>query len=70
MNTPTRKDPVHNTEKILDKIMTTLSAMYQEPQVRPPLDMDPDKDGEPADQQIVVMSPVNVINNSPARTKS
>ena len=50
--------------------MTTLSTVYQEPQVLPPLDMDPDKDGEPADQQIVVMSPVNVINNSPARTKS
>ena len=69
VNTPTRKDPVHNTEKVLDTIITTLSAMYQEPKVLPPLDKDPDKDGKPADHKIVVMQPVNVIFNNPARTK-
>ena len=68
-NKPTRKDPVKNTEKVVDKIVTTLSAMYQEPQVLPPLDMDPDKDDKPPDHNIVVMSPVNVITNHPARTK-
>jgi hypothetical protein len=60
---PTRRDPVHNTEKVLDVIITTLSTMYQEPKVLPTLDMDPDKNGNPADHKIVVMSPVNVVHN-------
>ena len=60
VNKPTRIDPVHNTEKVLDKIMTTLSTMYQEPQALPPLDMDPDKDGKPSDHNIVVMSPADM----------
>ena len=66
---PTRRDPVHNTEKVLDVIITTLSTMYQEPKVLPPLDMDPDKNGKPADHKIVVMSPVNGVHNNPAGTK-
>ena len=32
------------------------------------IDNDPDKNGKPSDHKIVLMSPINTINNKPART--
>ena len=60
---PTRLNP----PKILDPIITTLSGLYQVPECLPPLDSDPDKDGRPSDHLMVLMSPICVINNKPAR---
>ena len=34
----------------------------------PPLDHDPDKNGSPSDHLIVVMRPINSVNNKPGRT--
>ena len=62
---PTRLHP----PRILDPIITTLSSFYQIPECLPPLDPDPDCDGKPADHLMVVMKPVSVINNQPARRK-
>ena len=53
--------------KILDPIITTLSAYYQTPLCLPPLDNDPDKTGAPSDHKIVFMKPIDAINNNPAR---
>ena len=64
VKSPTRLNP----PRILDKILTTLAPFYQEPQILPPLDNDPDKDGKPSDHNIVVMSAINVLNNKPGRT--
>ena len=60
---PTRLNP----PRMIDPIITTLSDYYQLPQCLPPLDADPDLDGKPSDHLMVVMSPVSVINNRPAR---
>ena len=56
-----------NPPRILDPIITTLSSFYQVPVCLPPLDSDPDLDGKPSDHMMVVMSPISVINNKPAR---
>ena len=56
-----------NPPRILDPIITSLSAFFQTPQCLPPLDPDPDCDGKPSDHMMVVMSPISVINNKPAR---
>ena len=61
---PTRFNP----PAILDKIITSLHNYYQVPEVKPPLDNDPDKNGKPSDHNIVEMRPVNVVNNKPARS--
>ena len=58
-----------NPPRILDPIITTLSDYYQLPKCLPPLDADPDSNGKPSDHLMVVMEPVSVINNQPARTK-
>ena len=60
---PTRLNP----PRILDPIITTLSNYYQEPVCLPPLDPDPDTHGKPADHMMVVMKPVSVLSNKPAR---
>ena len=60
---PTRLNP----PRILDKVITTLYALYQTPIILPPLDNDPNKDGKPSDHNIVVMSAISVLNNKPAR---
>ena len=62
---PTRLNP----PRILDPIVTTLSNYYQLPKCLPPLDADPDSNGKPSDHLMVVMEPVSVVNNKPARTK-
>ena len=51
---------------ILDPIITTLSNYYQMPEVLPPLKADNGK--SESDHLIVMMSPLNMINNKPART--
>ena len=56
-----------NPPRILDKVITTLSAYYQAPNILPPLDNDPNKDGRPSDHNIVVMCAISVLNNKPAR---
>ena len=53
---------------MLDPINSTLGAYYQLPICLPPLDPDPDSNGSPSDHLIVKMTPVNTINNKPART--
>ena len=62
---PTRLDP----PRILDPIITTLADFYQLPECLAPLDADPDSNGKPSDHLMVVMTPISVINNKPARTK-
>ena len=41
--------------------MTTLGQYYQKPEVLPPLDQDPDKNGKPSDHKIVKMKPINTV---------
>ena len=53
---------------MLDPIISTLGCFYQTPVCLPPLDPDPDSNGSPSDHLIVVMRPVNTINNKSART--
>ena len=60
----TRLDP----PAMLDPIISTLGVYYQLPECLPPLDPDPDSNGSPSDHLIVVMRPVNTINNKCART--
>ena len=57
-----------NPPRILDPIITSLSAFYQIPECLPPLDPDPDCDGKPSDHKMVVMTPISVLNNKPGRT--
>ena len=64
---PTRIDPVTGSEKILDPVIMTMSSYYMEPEVLPPLDADPDKDGKPADHMIVLQKPISTIENKSAR---
>ena len=45
----------------------TLSQYYQEPLSLDPLDPDPDKDGTKSDHRIVLVKPINVIDNQSAR---
>ena len=56
-----------NPPAILDPIITTLSSFYQVPECLDPLDNDPDKDGKPSDHKIVLVKPIDIINNKPAR---
>ena len=65
VQSPTRLNP----PRLLDPIITTLSSFYQVPEVLDPLSADQDCNGKPSDHKMVVMSPINEINNKPARTK-
>ena len=56
-----------NPPAILDPVLTTLSNYYQVPECLNPLDPDPDKNGKPSDHKIVLVKPVNIINNRSAR---
>merc|ERR1712127_960894 len=53
--------------KMIDPVIMTMSSYYMEPQVIPPLDADPDKDGKPADHKIVLQKPISTIENKSAR---
>ena len=59
----TRLDP----PAMLDPIISTLGCYYQQPVCLPPLDADPDSNGSPSDHLIVVMRPINTLNNKPGR---
>ena len=61
--TPTRLNP----DKILDNIITDMSKWYQIPECLPALDADPGSGGKPSDHLMVVMKPISVLNNKPAR---
>ena len=52
---------------ILDPTITTISKFYQEPMCLEPLDADPDKNGVKSDHRIVLMRPINTINNKSIR---
>ena len=65
VTSPTR----HNPDRILDPIITDLSIFYQTPIIKPPLDPDPDGNGQPSDHNIVVMPPINNCNLLPSREK-
>ena len=65
---PTRLDPVTFVEKFLDPVITTLSSYYQKPQVLPPLDSDPEKNGKPSDHRIVLIKTICAINNQSSNT--
>ena len=60
---PTRLNP----DKILDNIITDLSKFYQIPKCLPPLDADENSGGKPSDHKIVIMQPISVVDNKPAR---
>ena len=60
---PTRKG------KLLDPVFTTLSKFYQAPEIKPPLDNDPDKNGSPSDHKIVLIKPISNLSFSSGRTK-
>ena len=55
-------------DKILDPIITSLHNFYQAPEVIAPLDADPDKNGSKSDHNMVVMTPIDVVNNTTTRT--
>ena len=59
----TRLDP----PAMLDPIISTLGAFYQKPVCLPPLDPDPDTNRKPADHLLIVMRPVDSLNNRPGR---
>ena len=60
---PTRLNP----DNILDNIITDMGKWYQNPECLPPLDADAGSGGKPSDHLIVVMSPISLLNNKPAR---
>ena len=51
----TRLDP----PRMLDPIITTLGSFYQQPEILPPLDSDPDVNGKTSDHLIPIMRPIN-----------
>ena len=64
---PTRIDQITGKEAILDPIITTLSQFYQEPLCLEPLEPDHERGGKKSDHKIVLMKPINEINNQSAR---
>ena len=60
---PTRQ----NLARLLDPIITKLANYYQTPEVLPPLDSDPNKDGKHSDHSIVVAEPISEMCNACAR---
>ena len=56
-----------NPPAILDPVITAMSKFYQEPVCLEPLDVDEDKNGSKSDHRIVVVRPINSINNKCAR---
>ena len=51
---PTRQNPA----RLLDPILTTLAIFYQTPELLPPHDNDPNKNGKPSDHSIVTAEPI------------
>ena len=63
VTTPTRLNP----KEILDPIITTLGAWYQNPVCLAPVEADPGTGGKASDHLIPTMRPINMIDNLPAR---
>ena len=57
-----------NPPAILDTVITTLGNYYQIPVCLEPLGCDPDKKGKASDHKIVVVRPINALNNKSSRT--
>ena len=53
---------------MLDPIITTLGCFYQKPVCYPHLAADEGSGGVPSDHLIVIMDPINMVNNKAART--
>ena len=62
---PTRLNP----DKILDNIITDMGKWYQTPECLAPLEADIGSGGKPSDHLPVIMSPIDMINNKPARAE-
>ena len=60
----TRLDP----PKMLDPIITTSGSFYQQPEILPPLDSDPDVKGKTADHLLPIMRPIDTINKGCSKT--
>ena len=56
-----------NPPALLDPVIMTLAHYYQEPMCLDPLDPDPDTNGVPSDHRIVLIRPINIINNKSTR---
>ena len=57
-------------EKLLSvthSVLSTLSNLYQPPEILPPLDNDPEKNGKPSDHNIVVVEPISELKSNCAR---
>ena len=65
VTSPTRLGP---PPAMLDPVITTLAKYYQTPVCLPPLQNDPGNGGRPSDHMIVTMTPIDVVNNKPARS--
>ena len=65
VESPTRLNP----PRLLDPIITTLVKYYQIPECQRPLDADAGSGGAQSDHLCVKFTPLNVINNQPARKK-
>ena len=57
-----------NPPAMLDPVMSTLGRFYQQPVCLPPLNPDPDSCGRLSDHFIVLMKPINALNNKSSRT--
>ena len=53
--------------KILDNIITDMHCFYKVPECLKPLDPDDGVRGAPSDHNIVIMEPISVLDNKPAR---
>ena len=62
---PTRLSP----PAIIDVIISDLHEFYQSPYCEPPLEVDSDKIGSPSNHLMVVMNPLNAIDNKKIRNK-
>ena len=56
-----------NPPALLDPVIMSLPNYYQEPMCLDPLDPDPDKNGAKSDHRIVLIRPINTINNKSCR---
>ena len=55
-------------ERLLDPVITNLSCYYQTPEYLDPLCPDSQMTGKPSDHRIILVRPINVINNKSVRT--
>ena len=57
-----------NLVQVVQKWTRTLANFYQEALCLDPLDPDPDKNGVKSDHRVVLIRPINIINNKSTRT--